>query len=312
MATLYTQVSRNKAKSLLYVSFFVGLVAALGWFAAYYFQTPYIFPIALGISILMSFSSYWFSDKVALASSGAHQIGKQDNPYVYNMVENLAITAGLPMPKVYIIDDPSPNAFATGRDPKHAVIAVTTGIVDRLENEELEGVIAHEMAHIGNYDTRLMTIVVVLVGLVTLLADFMIRMAFWGGGGDNRNSGGLGLVVLIAGFVLLLLSPIFASLIQLAVSRKREFAADATGSLLTRYPEGLASALEKISADNHPLHDANKATAHLYIANPFKDIDEDGDGKPDQRSWFSGLFDTHPPIEERVKALRGMDVGSDK
>lgn len=308
MATLYTQVSRNKAKSLLYISFFIGLVAALGWFASDYFDAAYIFPIALLFSILTSFSSYWFSDKVALATAGAKPIKKADNKYVWNLVENLAITAGLPMPRVYIIDDPSPNAFATGRNPKHAAIALTTGLIDRLENEELEGVIAHELSHIGNYDTRLMTIVVVLVGLVTLLADFMIRMAFWGGG-DNKSSGGLGLVVLIAGFVLLLLSPLFATLIQLAVSRKREYAADASGALLTRYPDGLASALEKISADNHPLHDANKATAHLYIANPFKDIDEDGDGQPDRRSWFAGLFDTHPPIEDRVTALRGMDVG---
>jgi heat shock protein HtpX len=306
MATLYTSVGRNKAKSLLYVSLFIGLIAALGWLASYYFDAWFIFPIALVISIFTSFSSYWYSDKLALATAGAHQIQKKDNAYVYNMVENLAITAGLPMPKVYLIDDTAPNAFATGRDPKHATIALTTGIVDKLENQELEGVIAHEMAHIGNYDTRLMTIVVVLVGLVTLLTDFMLRMAFWGGG-DRRDSGQFGLIVMIAGFVLLLLSPLFATMIQLAVSRKREYAADATGSLMTRYPEGLASALEKIAADNEPLESANKATEHLFIANPFKDVDEDGDGTPDKRSWFSGLFDTHPPIEERVKALRALE-----
>ncbi len=215
------------------------------------------------------------------------------------MVENLAITAGLPMPKVYLIHDSAPNAFATGRDPKHAAIALTTGIVDKLENEELEGVIAHEMAHIGNYDTRLMTIVVVLVGLVTLMADFMLRMAFWGG--ERRESGQLGAFVMIAGFVLLLLSPLFATMIQLAVSRRREFAADATGALLTRYPEGLASALEKIDKDHEPLEVANKATAHLYIANPFKDRD-----KKDGQGWFSKLFNTHPPIPERVKKLRSL------
>lgn len=304
MATLYTSVSRNKAKSLLYVSVFVGLVAALGWFASYYFNTWYIFPIALLISISTSFSSYWYSDKLALATAGAHQIEKNDNPAVYNLVENLAITAGLPMPKVYLIDDTAPNAFATGRDPKHAAIALTTGIVEKLTKPELEGVIAHEMAHIGNYDTRLMTIVVVLVGLVTLLADFMIRVSIFGG--ERRDSSQLGLVVMIVGFVLLLLSPLFATLIQLAVSRKREFAADATGALMTRYPEGLASALEKISADHEPLEGANKATAHLFITNPFKDVDEDGDGQPDRRSMFAGLFDTHPPIEERVNVLRQM------
>lgn len=299
MATLYTHVSQNKARSLIYVSLFVGLVLALGWFAGWYFDSYYIFPICLAIAIAMSFTSYWWSDKIALGVSGAKPIGKKDNPYVYNMVENLAITAGLPMPKVYLIHDSAPNAFATGRDPKHAAIALTTGIVDKLENEELEGVIAHEMAHIGNYDTRLMTIVVVLVGLVTLMADFMLRMAFWGG--ERRESGQLGAFVMIAGFVLLLLSPLFATMIQLAVSRRREFAADATGALLTRYPEGLASALEKIDKDHEPLEVANKATAHLYIANPFKDRD-----KKDGQGWFSKLFNTHPPIPERVKKLRSL------
>jgi heat shock protein HtpX len=300
MATLYTQVTRNKVKSLIYISLFIGLVLGLGWFAQYYFGNPLIFPIALVISILMSFSSYWWSDKLALGVSRAKPITKKDNAYVYNMVENLAITAGLPMPKIYIIDDSAPNAFATGRDPKHAAIALTTGIIDKLKNEELEGVIAHELSHVGNYDTRLMTIVVVLVGLVTLMADFMLRMAFWGGG--DRDRGQLGLIVMIIGFALLLLSPLFATLIQLAVSRKREFAADASGALLTRYPDGLASALEKISQDKEPLEVANKATAHLYIANPFKD------GKKGGQSWFARLFNTHPPIPERIKALRDMST----
>jgi heat shock protein HtpX len=308
MATLYTQASRNKAKSMLYLALFIGLIGALGWFASYYFNNPAILIFAVLFSIGMSFTSYWFSDSIALGVAGAHQIEKKDNPYVYRMVENLAITAGLPMPRVYVIDDPAPNAFATGRDPKHAAVAVTNGIVEKLNNEELEGVIAHELSHIGNYDTRLMTIVVVLVGIVTLLADFFIRWSFWGGGGRDRDSGQLGLILFIAGFVLLLLSPVFATLIQLAISRKREFAADADGALLTRYPDGLASALEKIQADSAPLRSANKATAHLYIANPFKDVDKDGDGKSDGRSWFSGLFDTHPPIEKRVAALRQLSV----
>jgi heat shock protein HtpX len=298
VATLYTHVSQNKTRSLIYIAVFVGLVLALGWFAGWYFDSYAIFPIALAIAIAMSWSSYWWSDKIALGVSRAKPITKKDNPYVYNMVENLAITAGLPMPRVYLIDDSAPNAFATGRDPKHAAIALTTGIVDKLKNEELEGVIAHEMAHIGNYDTRLMTIVVVLVGLVTLMADFMIRMSFFGGG--RRDSGQLGVIVMIAGFVLLLLSPLFATMIQLAVSRRREFAADATGALLTRYPEGLANALEKIDHDHEPLEVANKATAHLYIANPFKDRKRDG------QSWFSKLFNTHPPIAERVEKLRHL------
>lgn len=307
MATLYTQASSNKAKSLLYLAVFVGLIGAVGYFASYYFGSSLIFIGALVFSVVMSGWSYWFSDKTALSVSGAKQIEKKDNPYVYNMVENLAITAGLPMPKVYVIEDSAPNAFATGRNPEHAAVAVTTGIVDKLENEELEGVLAHELAHVGNYDTRLMTIVVVLVGLVTLLTDFMLHAAFFGGG-DRRDSGQLGLVLLVVGFVLVLLSPFFAALIQMAISRKREFAADATGALMTRYPEGLAKALEKISKDPEPLESANKATAHLYISNPFKGKDEDGDGIPDQRSWFAGLFDTHPPIPERTKALRDMGV----
>lgn len=301
MATLYTQVSRNKARSMIYLALFVGLIAALGWFASYYFNSFWLFPLALAIAVAMSFSSYWYSDKIALGVSRAHAIKKSDNPYVYRMVENLAITAGLPMPRVYIINDSAPNAFATGRDPKHAAIALTTGIIDKLNNEELEGVIAHEMSHVGNYDTRLMTIVVVLVGLVTLLADFMIRMSFFGAG-DRRDSGQIGLIVFIAGFVLLLLSPLFAMLIQMAISRKREYVADADGALLTRYPDGLASALEKIEKDQEPLEVANKATAHLYIANPFKGRKKDG------QSWFAGLFNTHPPIADRVKALRQMSV----
>lgn len=300
MATLYTQASRNKAKSVFYLLFFALLIMALGWFASYYFGDPTILVVAVGLSIAMSLFSYFGGDKVALATSGAKPIGKNDNPYVWNLVENLAITAGLPMPKVYVIDDKAPNAFATGRSPQHASIAVTTGIVDKLENEELEGVIAHELAHVGNYDMRLMTIVVVLVGIVTLLADFFLRMAFWGSGG-SREGGQLRLIMLVVGFVLVLLSPIFAMLIQMAISRRREFLADATGALLTRYPEGLASALEKIAKDHRPLRGANKATAHLYIENPFKD-------RKGATAWFSGLFNTHPPTQKRIEALREMST----
>ena len=301
MATLYTQVSRNKARSLFYLLFFALLIMAVGWFASYYFGDPTILVLAVGIAVAMSLFSYFGGDKVALATSGAKRIKKEDNPYVYNMVENLAITAGLPMPKVYVIDDPAPNAFATGRNPQKASVAVTTGIVKKLENEELEGVIAHELAHVGNYDIRLMMIVVVLVGIITLLADFFLRMAFFGGG-SNREGGQLRLILMIVGFVLVLLSPIFAMLIQLAISRRREYMADATGALLTRYPEGLARALEKIDRDHQPLRSANKATAHLFIANPLKDH------KKDAQSWFAGLFNTHPPIAERVQALREMSA----
>lgn len=303
--TLYTQASSNKIKSLLYLSIFIGLIAGLGYFVSWYLGSSWFFIGAIIFSLVMTGWSYWFSDKTALAVSGAKEIQQQDNPYVYRMVENLAITAGLPMPRVYVIEDSAPNAFATGRDPKHAAIAVTTGIVEKLENEELEGVIAHELAHVGNYDTRLMSIVLVLVGIITLVTDWMLS-AFIFGGDENRESGSLGLIIMGIGLVLVILSPFFATLIQLAISRRREYAADATGALMTRYPEGLARALEKISGDTEPLEAANKATAHLYIANPFKGKDEDGDGIPDKRSWFAGLFDTHPPIEERAKALRGM------
>lgn len=308
MATLYTQVTRNKEKSVLYIGLFIVLIAALGWFASYYFDSYLIFPIALAISVAMSGTSYWYSDRIAMGVSRARQIEKKDNPYIYRMVENLCITAGLPVPKVYFIDDTAINAFATGRDPKHASIAVTRGAVEKLENEELEGVLAHELSHVGNYDTRLSTIVMVLVGLITLLADFMIRMSWFGGGGRDRDNSQLGLIIVVAGFVLLLLSPLFATMIQLAVSRKREYAADASGALLTRYPDGLANALEKIEADQEPLEVANKATAHLYIANPFKGGDDDDGGHKGRRGWFSGMFDTHPPLEERIKILRNMDV----
>lgn len=248
-----------------------------------------------------AFASYWWSDKITLAISGAHPIEKKDNPEFYRVVENLAITAGLPMPKVYVIDDPAPNAFATGRDPNHAVVAATTGLLEKLDKPELEGVIAHEMSHIGNYDIRLMMVVVVLVGIVVLMADWFLRFSFFGIGDDNRDSGDLGAVFLVIGIVLALLSPLFATLIQLSISRKREFLADADGVLLTRFPEGLARALEKISADTVPLKHANKATAHLYITNPLKEH------KGTSRGWFAGLFDTHPPVEERVKKLREME-----
>jgi heat shock protein HtpX len=246
----------------------------------------------------MSILSYWFSDKIVLGLSGAHEIKKEENPELYNIVENLSITAGLPMPRVYVMEDPALNAFATGRDPKHAVVAATRGLLQRLNKTELEGVIAHELSHIGNRDILLSTVVVVLVGFVALLSDFFLRFSFFGGhrSRDNEGKGGqLGAVLAIAGIILAILSPLIATLIQLAISRKREFLADADGALLTRYPEGLASALEKISADPRPLAAANKATAHLFISNPFK-------GKK-----ISSLFLTHPPAEERIQILRGME-----
>ena len=252
---------------------------------------------ALILSGLMSLGSYYYSDKIILGMSNAKQIQKKDNPELFRTVENLCIGDGLPMPKIYIIDDSAPNAFTTGRDPKHAVVCATTGILEKLNKAELEGVIAHELSHIKNFDIRLMAIVVILVGTIALLADIFMR-SVWFKGRDREDRGNSQAIFMLIGIVLAILSPIIATLIQLAISRKREFLADASGVLLTRYPEGLASALEKISRDREPLEAANNATAHLYIVNPFK-------GK-EIKSFLAGLFNTHPPIEDRIKILRSM------
>lgn len=298
MATLYTQAESNIRKTWLYLTVFLLFIIGLGWFFSYLFDSPIILIFAVILSIVMSFSSYWYSDKIVLAINRAKPIEKRDNPELYRIVENLSITAGLPLPKIYIIEEVQPNAFATGRDKKHAVVAVTRGLLKKLDRAELEGVIAHELSHIGNKDILLGTIIVVLVGMVVILSDFFLRISFWGGGRRSRDSGGA--ILLVLGILAAVLAPIAAVLIQLAISRKREFLADASGSLLTRYPEGLARALEKISADPHPLKTANNSTAHLYIASPFR-------GK-EKSSWFHRLFMTHPPMEERIKALRGMKV----
>lgn len=258
---------------------------------------------ALIISGLMSLGSYYYSDKMVLTTSNAQPISENDNPQLYHIVQNLAIGDGTPMPKVYLINDPSPNAFATGRDPQHAAIAVTTGILEKLSKTELEGVIAHELSHVKNYDTRLMAVTAILVGFVAILADMFLRNLWWGGlrnRDDDESDNKWQIVFLVLGIIFAILSPLVASLIQLAVSRKREYLADASGVLLTRYPEGLASALEKISSDPRPVRSATNATAHLYISNPFKNQSKSFG------NWFSSLFDTHPPIEERIKILRSM------
>lgn len=273
---------------------FMAIVLLLGWFIGEYTGYGYGSLIyAGGVSLVMALGSYYAGDKMALSASGAKgPIKKEDNPYVWRLVENLAITAGAPMPRVYIINDAAPNAFACGRDPTHASIAVTTGLVERLENEELEGVIAHELSHIKNYDIRLMTVVVVLVGIISILAQWFFRFRFIGGSND-REDRGAGPIIAIMGIVMIVISPIIAQLIQLAVSRKREFLADASAALLTRYPEGLARALDKISSFSAPMKSANSGTAHLFISNPF--------GRK-----VAGLFSTHPPVEERIKVLRTM------
>lgn len=294
MATLYTQQSKNITKTWLLMSIFFAVVIGLGWFFSYYYSSPEILYFFVVFSVLMNIFSYWFSDKIVLKLAGARPANREENFDLYTAVENLAITAGLPMPKVYIINDSAPNAFATGRNKEHAVVAVTTGLMGILNKTELEGVIGHELSHIGNRDMLLSTVVVVLVGFITILADIFRRNLFWGGmrRSDNDNKAA-GLLVLV-GIILSILAPIFAMLIQLAISRKREFLADASGALLTRYPEGLASALRKIAEHNHPMARQQSAIAHLYISDPK------GFGKK-----ISGLFATHPPVEERISALIG-------
>jgi len=301
MSIVYTEIGSNKRKTAILIALFLIFIIFTGYIFSKALNMAWILPLVVFFASFQAFASYWWSDKITLAISGAHQIKKKDNPELYRVVENLSITAGLPMPRVYVIDDPAPNAFATGRDPSHAVVAATTGLLSKLDKPELEGVIAHEMSHIGNYDIRLMMVVVVLVGIVVLMADWFLRFSFFGIGDDDNNSGELGAVFMVIGIILAILSPIFATLIQLSISRKREFLADADGALLTRFPEGLARALEKISADTVPLKRANKATAHLYITNPLKEH------KGSSRGWFAGLFDTHPPVEERVAKLREME-----
>ena len=297
---MYSQIDSNKRKTALLIAIFIIVISLVGFAFSQLTDAGYGGLMFAGIfSIVMALGGYYGGDKMALWTAGARgPIQQTDNPYLYRMVENLAITAGLPLPKIYLITDPALNAFATGRDPAHASIAVTTGAIEQLKNEELEGVIAHELSHVKNYDIRLMTIVLVLVGVLAMLSDWFIRMRFWGGGrqSNNRSSGGLQVVLLAIGLVLLIISPIIGQLMQLAISRKREFLADASGALLTRYPDGLANALEKIGRQPTALRRANNATAHLYIANPF--------GKT--KHLMAHLFSTHPPIEQRIAALRGM------
>jgi heat shock protein HtpX len=306
--TAYNQVASNKFKTVLIMALFTVFVI----FVTYIFTTALgltqseaigFTTVFLVVALVMNFASFYFSDSIILAISGARKVEKKDNPELYRLVENLCLASGLPLPKIYIIDDTAPNAFATGRDPKHSAVAFTTGILQKLDRLELEGVVAHELSHIGNYDIRVMAVVTILVGLVALLADMFFRMMWWGGGRRDSNSdnkGGAAGILIIVAIVLAILSPVIAQLIQLAISRRREFLADASGALLTRNPDSLATALLKISADKEPLEVANKGTAHLYIENPFKDRQKGGVG------WFAGLFNTHPSVEERVKALRSM------
>jgi heat shock protein HtpX len=297
---VYDQITSNKFRSGVLIVVFMLLVALVGWvFGRFTGFGDWGLVIALAIAAVMAWSSYWYSDRLVLAMSHARPVSKETEPYIVNTVEGLAIAAGLPVPKAYVIDDPAPNAFATGRDPEHAAIAVTTGLVQKMDRLELEGVIAHEMSHVKNYDTLVSTLVVVLAGTIALLSDWMLRSFWWGGGRRRSNDAGggeFGIIIVAVGLVLAILAPLVALLIQMAISRKREYLADANGALLTRYPAGLANALRKIANDPNPLRVANKATAALWIENPLRD----------HGGRMNALFDTHPPLEERIKRLEAM------
>ncbi len=294
MSNLYTHQSQNVTKTWLLMGTFFALVIGLGWFFSIYYGDANILYFFVLFSVVMNIVSYWYSDKIVLSLAGAKEAKREEYFELYTIVENLSITAGLPMPKVYVVEDPAPNAFATGRDKDHAVVAATTGLLAMLEKNELEGVMAHELSHIGNRDMLLSTVVVVLVGFVSIASDVFMRSHLFGGSRDNDNKAGGFLV--IVGILLAILAPIFSTLIQLAISRKREFLADASGALLTRYPEGLASALKKISEYGAPMQRQSSAIAHLYLADP----------KGSQiGKKIGGLFATHPPTEDRIRALTG-------
>jgi heat shock protein HtpX len=303
--THYSEIASNKRKSLLVVGGFIIFIGLVAYFMAEGFGFGLdLIGIALIMSGVMSFASYWWSDKIILSISGAKPASREEYFDYYTVTENIVMGQRMPMPKLYVIPSPAMNAFATGRDPERGVVCATTGLLERLDRAEIEAVVAHELAHIQNYDIRLMSVVTILVGFVSLLADWMLRASFHGGGDRNRNSGQLQLVMMVVGFILALLSPVVAQIIQLAISRRREFLADASAVGMTRNPEGLAKALLKISGDTMPLATANKATAHLFIANPLKNHSKDAIG------WFAKMFSTHPPIEERVAALRKLSPGS--
>lgn len=291
---MYSEISNNKLKTWILMLAFIVLAGLVAFIFSLYYGEPAITPYVLIGMAVYTLIVYWSSSKMAMAMNGAHQIEKKDNPRLWRTVENLAITNGMPMPKIYLIDDPAPNAFATGRDPNHAIVGATTGLVEMMDDNELEGVMAHELGHVKNYDIRVSMIAFGLVAVIALLADIILRMMWFGG--SNRREGGGHPAFLIIGILAAILAPIIATVIQLAISRKREFLADASGALTTRYPQGLASALEKIGQYGSTLRRQHTATAHLFFANPLK-----GKGKS-----FKKFFSTHPPVEERVKRLRGM------
>jgi len=297
--SIYDAAAANRWRTVVLIAVFTAIIALLGYFVGEYFAPggglaalPFAFALAVGSGL----ASYFAGDQIILAQSRAREISPDQEKVLHDVVETLALGLGIPTPKLYVIEDSAPNAFATGRDPRHASVAVTRGLLDKMDRTELEGVIAHELSHVGNRDIRVMLLVTILVGTVALLADWMWRSFFWTRGGRRERDGGGNAIIAVIAIALALLTPIIATLIQLAVSRQREYLADASGALLTRYPSGLASALRKIAADPEPLEAANKATASLYIANPLKDAP----------AFFDHLFDTHPPIEERIRRLEAM------
>lgn len=307
----YSQVDSNKRKTFLIMGLFVVFITTAVYFmvVGFGYDISYV-GLALIFSGMTSFISYYFSDKIILTMSGARPADRKRDFHFYTVTENLCLASQLPMPKLYVIEDTAMNAFATGRNPKHAVVCATTGLLDRLNRTELEGVIAHELSHIRNYDMLLMSVVTILVGMIALVADWFLRISYWGGGrrrDDDDNGGGQAQAIFFAlGLVFALLSPLIAQLIQLAISRNREFLADASAASITKYPEGLARALEKLAHDREPLEAANKATAHLYIHSPFyTDTPYSNFSSKNAVGWFAGLFATHPPIEERIRRLRG-------
>lgn len=307
MNNVFESVESNKRKSWLVIAGFVSFVLFASYFiargmAAFYgYESSGLefFGIGLVISGIMSFASYYWSDQIVLGISGARPADKKRDYMFFTVTENLSMAARIPMPKLYVIDDTALNAFATGRDPQHAAVCATTGLLAQLNRTELEGVVGHELSHVANYDTRLMSVVTILVGLITLLGDWLLRASFYSRSSrdENKNSNGIFIVV---GLIMAILSPIIAQIIQLAISRRREYLADASSVKLTRQPSGLISALKKLGADKEPLEAANKATAHLYIVNPLNNLSSDA------RGWFSGLFNTHPPLLDRIKALETM------
>ncbi|MBI4009077.1 M48 family metallopeptidase [Candidatus Roizmanbacteria bacterium] len=298
--TVYDQISQNKLRTYVIIALFIIIVSGFFFLIGKFFDSPTsYFAFGFIFTLLSSVGSYFYSDRIVLFTTGAKPANKKDFFDFYTVAENLAIAGGLPIPKLYVIHDPAPNAFATGRNPKHAIVCVTTGLLEKLDRTELEGVIAHELSHVKNYDILVASIVAVLVGTVALVSDWIMRSLWWGGiRRDDNDRSSRNPFMMIFMLIVLIITPIIATLIQLAVSRRREFLADASGILLTRYPEGLARALEKISADKHVLKTATTSTAHLFISNPFK--------KAKASSWLMNLFSTHPPAEERIRILRSM------